>query len=64
MSEETIKVVVTLKKLDEYPPKFPCFCVPFWDGHHFEYRWEHAGVVDSLIRGAAHYFEIIKTEPQ
>jgi hypothetical protein len=64
MSTE-IKTTVMLRRIDKYPPRFPCLCVPYWDGRNGEkvYRWEHADVVDSVIRGAGDYFEIIDIKP-
>lgn len=60
MNDE-IKITATLKQVEYSKLKFPCFCVPTWEqpGRPKKYRWEHAGMVDSVIRGAADYFEII-----
>jgi hypothetical protein len=58
-------ILIDKKKLE--PIDFPCMCVPFYGG--FEgaggkvYRWEHAGLVDAVVRGAADYFRIENISP-
>lgn len=58
---ETIEIIATLMPLEYKNIRFPCLCVPYFDGRNNEkkYRWEHAGVVDSVVRGAADYFDLV-----
>lgn len=66
-----IKVTITLRLINEYPipqNKFPCFCIPTNVGYPDnsnvpKYKWEHAGMVDSIVRTSADYFEIVETNP-
>lgn len=51
--------LITKNKMEERD--FPCVCVPFFGGEGDgpkKYRWEHASVVDSLVRGSADYFKL------
>lgn len=65
MTEE-IKTVITLREVDYNLERmiFPLFCIPTWDVRNKEeFRWGHAGMVNSVIRGQGKYFEIVKSEP-
>lgn len=69
MEDKEFGVFVTMRRIDKKRLEqrdFPCMCVPlsFGGGNTPDkYMWEHAGVVDSVIRGAAHYFEIKTVQP-
>ena len=56
------EVKITLRRLNYHKMIFPVFCVPTWDHPTQPYRWDHADMVDSVIRGQADYFEIVNTE--
>jgi hypothetical protein len=66
-----MQAIITLRLIEEIPiprNKFPCFCIPTNFGypenpHIPKYKWEHAGIVESLVRTAADYFEIIEAKP-
>lgn len=64
-----MKVTITLRLIEGWPipqNKFPCFCIPTNVGYPEtvpKYKWEHAGMVDSIVRTSADYFEIVETKP-
>jgi hypothetical protein len=62
---ERMRVSITLRRI-EGKASFPCFCIPLQFEHPSsgrKYLWQHAGIVDSLVRTAADYFEIVDTKP-
>lgn len=64
-----MNVTITLRQIREQPipqNKFPCFCIPTNVNDHPKapkYKYEHAGMVNSIVRTSADYFEIIETKP-
>jgi hypothetical protein len=62
---DRMRVSITLRRI-EGKSSFPCFCIPIQFEHPSsgrKYLWQHAGIVDSLVRTAADYFEIVDTKP-
>lgn len=54
-----IEIIATATPLDYDKITFPCLCVSIIDsGYGHKYRWEHARIVNSVVRGPAYYFQL------